>query len=29
MAFFRQSKRRAALFVNTLLNIPCCPGREQ
>jgi len=26
MAFFRQSKRRAALFLETLLNQPCCPA---
>lgn len=26
MACFRQSKRRAALFVSTVLNIPCCPA---
>ena len=26
MAFFRQSKRRTALFLATLLNQPCCPA---
>ena len=26
MAFFRQSKRRTALFLETLLNQPCCPA---
>lgn len=26
MAFFRQSKRRTALFLQTLLNQPCCPA---
>src|SRR5262245_40331429 len=26
MAFFRQSKRRAALFLETLLGQPCCPA---
>jgi transposase len=26
MAFFRQSKRRTALFVGTLLHQPCCPA---
>jgi len=26
MAYFRQSKRRTALFLETLLNIPCCPA---
>lgn len=26
MACFRQSKRRTALFVTSLLNIPCCPS---
>lgn len=26
MAYFRQSKRRTALFVTDLLNIPCCPA---
>jgi transposase len=26
MAFFRQSKRRVALFLETLLNQPCCPA---
>lgn len=26
MAFFRQSKRRTALFLETLLNLPCCPA---
>lgn len=26
MACFRQSKRRAALFVESVLNIPCCPA---
>jgi transposase len=26
MAFFRQSKRRTALFLTTLLNQPCCPA---
>jgi len=26
MAYFRQSKRRTALFLETLLNQPCCPA---
>lgn len=26
MAYFRQSKRRTALFVESILNIPCSPG---
>ena len=26
MACFRQSKRRTSLFVETILNIPCCPS---
>jgi len=26
MAFFRQSKRRTALFLETLLHQPCCPA---
>jgi transposase len=26
MAYFRQSKRRTALFVDSILNIPCCPA---
>ncbi|HEX4132766.1 MAG TPA: hypothetical protein VHZ24_22215 [Pirellulales bacterium] len=26
MAHFRQSKRRTALFVTSILNIPCCPS---
>ncbi|MBX3439983.1 MAG: IS66 family transposase [Planctomycetaceae bacterium] len=26
MAYFRQSKRRTALFVTSILNIPCCPS---
>lgn len=26
MAYFRQSKRRTALFVSAILNIPCCPA---
>ena len=26
MACFRQSKRRTALFVTSILNIPCCPS---
>ena len=26
MACFRQSKRRTSLFVETILNIPCCPA---
>jgi len=26
MAHFRQSKRRAALFISSVLNIPCCPS---
>jgi transposase len=26
MAYFRQSKRRTALFLTTLLNQPCCPA---
>jgi transposase len=26
MALFRQSKRRTALFVSSVLNIPCCPS---
>jgi transposase len=26
MAYFRQSKRRTALFLGTLLNQPCCPS---
>jgi transposase len=26
MACFRQSKRRTALFVTSILNIPCCPA---
>lgn len=26
MACFRQSKRRTAMFVQTVLNIPCCPA---
>jgi transposase len=26
MAYFRQSKRRTALFLQTLLNQPCCPA---
>lgn len=26
MALFRQSKRRTALFVSSVLNIPCCPA---
>lgn len=26
MANFRQSKRRTAMFVQTVLNIPCCPS---
>jgi len=26
MACFRQSKRRTALFVESILNIPCCPS---
>jgi len=26
MACFRQSKRRTSLFVETLLNVPCCPA---
>lgn len=26
MAYFRQSKRRSAEFVTTILNIPCCPA---
>ncbi len=26
MAYFRQSKRRTALFLDTLLNQPCCPA---
>lgn len=26
MAHFRQSKRRTALFLSTVLNIPCCPS---
>jgi len=26
MACFRQSKRRTALFVSSILNIPCCPS---
>jgi transposase len=26
MAYFRQSKRRTALFLGTLLNQPCCPA---
>ncbi len=26
MAFFRQSKRRTALFMGTLLHQPCCPA---
>lgn len=26
MAYFRQSKRRTALFVTSILNIPCCPA---
>jgi len=26
MAHFRQSKRRAALFISSVLNIPCCPA---
>ena len=26
MALFRQSKRRTALFVSQILNIPCCPS---
>src|SRR5271170_6286817 len=26
MAFFRQSKRRTALFLTTLMNQPCCPA---
>ena len=26
MAYFRQSKRRTALFLETLLKQPCCPG---
>lgn len=26
LAHFRQSKRRAALFISTVLNIPCCPS---
>lgn len=26
MAYFRQSKRRTALFMQTLLNQPCCPS---
>jgi transposase len=26
MALFRQSKRRTALFVSEVLNIPCCPA---
>src|SRR5690606_33962966 len=26
MAHFRQSQRRAALFLSTVLNIPCCPS---
>lgn len=26
MAHFRQSKRRTALFVTSVLNIPCCPS---
>ena len=28
MAFFRQSKRRTALFMGTLLHQPCCPARS-
>lgn len=26
MAYFRQSKRRTALFMTSILNIPCCPA---
>jgi hypothetical protein len=26
MAYFRQSKRRTALFLEALLNQPCCPA---
>ena len=26
MAHFRQNKRRAALFISSVLNIPCCPS---
>lgn len=26
MAHFRQSKRRASLFISSVLNIPCCPS---